>query len=102
VEAFTRRKGKVATPAGRLFIVAELLIAGSLLGIASVSSDTNRRLRYSDVELHPAVTSAFFNWNPGRYRFVHEVIICNFARILDSATSHRDSPRSARTGTYFP
>jgi hypothetical protein len=45
----------------------ELLVAGSLLGIAGVSNDTNRRPRYPDVELHTAVTSAFFNGNLVRH-----------------------------------
>jgi hypothetical protein len=45
----------------------ELLVGGSLLGIAGVSSDTNRRPRYPDVELHTAVTSNFFNGNLVRH-----------------------------------
>src|ERR1700734_511158 len=40
------------------------------------------------------------SWAPLPYRFVHKVMICNLIRILDSAISHRDSPRSARTPRY--
>lgn len=56
----------MAASPGRIVVVAVLLVAESLHGIAGVSSYADRRPRYPDVELHPAVASAFFKWNLGR------------------------------------
>ena len=41
----------MATPSGRLLMASVLVIAGSLLGMVGVSSDTKPRPRYPDVDI---------------------------------------------------